>query len=109
MHDGKYLTFGRSACINARTCSHERKYNWSVQTKHVAAYVYTWNRRELEGGGVEEGTGNIRARMMWRNIHKQWNKLTNFVVARNVNYHYYFIALRKVEGKEKKKKEKKIP
>lgn len=58
---------------------------------------------------MEEGTGNIRARMMWRNIHKQWNKLTNFVVARNVNYHYYFIALRKVEGKEKKKKEKKIP
>lgn len=51
LHDGKYLTLGRSACINARTCSHERKYNWSVQTKHVTAYVYTWNRRELEGGG----------------------------------------------------------
>lgn len=57
--------------------------------------------------GVKEGTGNIRARMMWRNIHKQWNKLTNFVVARNVNYHYYFIALRKVE-EEKEKKETKL-
>lgn len=92
--------------INVRKCTHmfaRRKISTNRVCKFIDFEARTNIYAQVKETWVEKRKELAIYELAWYGgtYTNKKNKLTNFVVARNVNYHYYFIALRwKTERRE---------